>query len=393
MIASVNGYAAELQQIQGETEKIGADVLRPPVDVESAVRYVYKVYQRAALTGDLTALDAAEDAIDAVIPQMRYPDDLYLLKAHIALKLHRLEDVKRNLAARPLLAESDEGLKITADVHFQEGRYAEAKRTYEKAINANRSWDNLARYAYYVSTMEDLDRADAIYVEAQDEVTSKQMRSYAWLQLQRGLLDVARGRHEDARAHYRQAERAYPGYWMVDEHLAGLLACEGRRQEAAELYERVLGCVPKPEIAQILGDLYTALGQPDRAERHYSAAFDAYMQSVSRSEVHYYHHLVDYHCSVTRNGPEAVKWAQLDTDLRENFSTQAALARALHVAGQIPEAVSWMEQALASGAVGAGLFYQAAEVFGAAGRYEDSHRYAHRAADINPVRHPHGHHH
>jgi len=352
-------YQAELQKIEDDINRLGAAALEPPIDIENATKYVYRLYQRASLNGNLKEFPIVDCAIDKLIPQLRYPDDLYLLKANIAFKLHRLDDVKRNL-----LSETDEGMKLVADLHFQEGRYSEAKAAYEKAIEKNRTWDNIARYAHFVSKLEDMERADELYLEAEDEITSKQMRSYAWIELQRGMLDLARGHLEDASAHYRRAEKAYSGYWLTDEHIAGLLAAQGRHEEAAALYEDLVQRVAKPELAQALGQLYTLMGQPDRARPYYDRALAEYMASVKRGEVHYYHHLVD----VTRNG-DAVKWARLDLELRKNFSTQAALAWALYLDGQLIEAVRRINQALSSGVIDAHLFSHAAKIYEAAGRY------------------------
>src|SRR5436190_14095758 len=217
-------YEAELQRIEDDIESLGPGAVEPPIDVENATKYAHRLYQRASLNGDLRGLRAAERAMDAVIPQLQRGDDLLLLKASLCFKLHRLDGVRRILEARPDLCGTSEGRKLVADLHFQEGRYREARQAYLEAIAADRSWDNLARYAHYVGKFESAEAADEIYADAEEELTSKQMRSFAWVELQRGILDLERGRFEDAGVHYETAGRAYPGYWMVTEHQAGLLA-------------------------------------------------------------------------------------------------------------------------------------------------------------------------
>ena len=59
--------------------------------------------------------------------------------------------------------------------------------------------------------------------------------------------------------------------------------------------------------------------------------------------MHYYHHLVDFYSDVAEDGPQAVHWARQDLALRENFSTQGALAWALHRDGRPGEALEWMD--------------------------------------------------
>jgi tetratricopeptide (TPR) repeat protein len=100
--------------------------------------------------------------------------------------------------------------------------------------------------------------------------------------------------------------------------------------------------------------------------------------------VQYFHHLTDFYAEVREDGAEAVKWARQDIELRENFSTQAALAWALYRAGAIGEAVLWMDRALSSGAADAELFQHAAKIYEAADRMSESSRLLARAAAINP---------
>jgi tetratricopeptide (TPR) repeat protein len=358
----VGSFQAELQSIEAEIRQLGEKTLDPPVDVENATKYVYRLYQRASLTDDLEALPAVESAIDSLIPQLRHANDLYLLKANIAFKVHRLADVKRNLDAAPGLRDTDEGRKLDADLHFQEGQYREAEAAYTRAIELDRSWDNLARLAHFAGKMKSVEEADRLYAEAEDELTSKQMRSYAWVELQRASLDVSRGDYEAARAHLSRAEGAYRGYWMTDQRAAALLATEGRHNEAAAAFEQVLSVVSKPELQQKLGELYVRIGQPTRAESYLATALAKFTESANRGEIHYYHHLVDYHCRVTENYAEAIQWARKDLALRDNFSTRSALAWALFRAGETREALEHIDRALDSGVIDPRIHRQAAEI-------------------------------
>jgi hypothetical protein len=76
---------------------------------------------------------------------------------------------------------------LRADLEFQHGDYQEAEAGYVGAIEAERSWGGLARLAYFRGKMGDLEDADRLYREAEDELTAKEMRSYAWLEVQRGF--------------------------------------------------------------------------------------------------------------------------------------------------------------------------------------------------------------
>jgi tetratricopeptide (TPR) repeat protein len=284
----------------------------------------------------------------------------------------------------PLLSGRFEGRVVQADLDFQEGRYEAARLEFEWLIAENRTWDNLARLAHWHSKLGDVAEADRLYEEAEDDLTAKQMRSYAWLELQRGVLAITHGCYADARKHYQRAEAAYPGHWHTDEHFAELLAAEGKFDEAAALFRKVIARCPKPELQQALGELYLCGGRPEAAEPWFDSALAVYLESVERGGVHYFHHLADFYAHAREAPAEAVRWARKDLEMRSNFSTQAALAWALYRDGQLSEATEYMRLALSSGVHDAEILSNASVLLGAAGASGESERYALEALRINP---------
>jgi tetratricopeptide (TPR) repeat protein len=382
--AANSDYQIELARIDKDIAELQQRALVSPVDSEKATRYVHALYQRAALTGNIGKLEAADAMIDAAVREVAHPGDLHFLKANLAFKLHRLTDVRHNLNAVPSVRKSLEGQALWADLDFQEGRYPAAKQGYERLIAHNCSWDNLVRLAYFAAKMGDSDAADRRYLEAEDELTAKEMRSYAWVELQRGLLHLTHGRHDEAEVCYRRADRAYSGYWLVHEHRAELMGARGQFGEAAALYESLVARVPRPELQQALGDLYGAMGEEERSQAWHARALGGYLDSVRRGGVHYYHHLVDFYSDVARDGAAAVHWASKDIALRDNFFTQAALAWAFYRDGQFLPALERIQQALSSGARYSHLLFQAAAIYCAAGRAAESESYRREAIQLNP---------
>jgi tetratricopeptide (TPR) repeat protein len=380
----VTGYKAELVRLDAEIARAsGAAALDPPTDAERVTRYVYALYQRASLSGDPAGLAAAEHAIARGITLLAHPGDLYFLKANVALKLHRLDDADAALDAVPNSADNAEARLIRADLDFQRGRYGAAETSY-RAVAAEKSWGALARLAHFIGKMGDADGADRLYQEAQDELTAKELRAFAWLEVQRGFLDFCRGRFAEAQSHYRRADAAYPGYWLVGEHIAELSAAEGRFDAAIAMLERLAAAVARPDLDQAIGELYRLAGRSAGAAPWLGKAFAAYRQSAERGEVHYWHHLADYYAEVEGNGTAAVVWARRDVQLRPHFSTQAALASALHRAGCFAEARQWIDRALSSGVADARLFNEAAAICRAAGDRDAGRIFEERANRLNP---------
>jgi len=379
-MVSAAGYAAEMRRID---EDIAA--LARASDPEAITRRLYRLYQKASIAGDLAGLAEIIAAIDDSLAALANPGDLYLLKANAAFKLHKLTEVAAALRAVPSVHDSDEGLLIRADLDFQHGDYLAAENGYAGVLRHERSWGALARLAHLRGKMGQRADADRLYEEAQDQLTAKEMRAYAWLEVQRGFLHFARGRHGEARLRYQRADKAYPGYWLVEEHIAELLGAAGRYEEAAGVLERIVSTVDRPDLDQAIGELYELAGQSGAARSWKRRALSAYLQSAEHGEVHYYHHLVDYYTDAAEDGAEAVEWAYKDLQLRENFATQAALAWSLYRDGQLSDAVCWIDRALASGVVDALLASRAGEIHRAAGNEVEARNRREQAMKLNPA--------
>ena len=377
-------FDVELERIEQGIAELAGNALQLPIDRLKITKLAYLQYQHASLTGNLDKLSVAEKTLDQAIQHFGRDGDLYFLKANIHFKVHRLDDVEQDLNASTDLLESPQGKAIKADLDFQQGRYEAAKNGYQTLIEEDRTWDALARLAYFNFKMGDFEGADRLYDEAVDELTAKEMRHYSWVELQRGVVDLTQGNYEKAREHYQRAERAYSGHWMVQEHVAELLGAEGKNDEAEAMYRGVIARVPRPDFQQALGELYLSMGKTEEANEWLKRAESAFLESAQRGEVHYYHHLSDLYADVFENGAEAVKWAQKDLELRRNFSTLAAMASALYRAGEFSKALELMNESLASGVKDARLFRLAGVIHKAFSPNGKGDSYLQMAAAINP---------
>ena len=373
-----------------ELERIEEDLCREKsngtsaASSEKAIGLIYLEYLKASLTGSMEDFAGTKRAVDRAIGDFGSVPELYLVRANLNFKFHRIADAKSDIER---LSDPDQppGVRLlSADIKLQEGQYEEAEQGYLRAIEEKRTWDGLARLAYLRSIMGEVDSAETLYAEALDEITAKEMRSYAWVELQRGLLDLRHGRYEEALAHYRHADKAYSGYWLVEEHIAELMGAARRFEEAVALYGELIARTGKPELEQTLGDLYFYMGQPDRAKPWHEKALAAYLESVQRGEVQYFHHLATFYADMRQDGAEAVKWARRDLELRRNFASHDALAWALYRDGRFYEAEDEMNGALASGVEDAHLFFHAAMVYLAAGRTDEGRQFLKKAAEVNP---------
>ena len=298
--AVATDHARDLDRLAAEI----ADLSRPPgpADAETATRLASCRVNRASLSGDVSEMRRAAESVDAALTRFGPWADLCFLRAGVHLKQHRLAEAVASLARADGLAGSSDGRAIRADADLQLGRYREARRAYERLVAETRSWDALARLAHFEQMLGDPERADALFTEAADEITAKELRSYAWVETHWGLLHQRHGRLDEAELHHERARAAYSGHWLVERHLAELRAAQGQVDEAIGLCEDAAERTARPELAHAAGDLRRRAGDAVEARAWHDRALAGYLESVRLGEVQYHHHLVEYHADVAGDG-------------------------------------------------------------------------------------------
>lgn len=236
-----------------------------------------------------------------------------------------------------------------------------------------------------MSKFEDRRAADELYAKPEQELTAKELRSYAWLERARAELALSGGLLRKAHAHAERAWAAFPGHWKTLELEAKLFAAEGLLDQALARLTGAPQSRSRPESQQAIGEILLALCQTTQAQPWLERAEQAYLASVNRGEVHYLHHLADFYAGIGGKPGEAVRWARQDLALRESFSTQSALAWALFRHGVISEGIHWAERALASGVKDASLFRTAAALYAASGDAGRARHFERAAVDLNPL--------
>jgi len=375
-------YQRELQRL--EAELAGSRSGGASSDGGNVARNLYKSFHYAALSGELSLLQPLDALLDDAIRSSAHPADLWLLKAHVALKRHRLADAEAALQGDSSLRASAPARLLQSDVDLQYGHYSAARSAIAAVLTKDATWDALARQAHLTGLMGDWRGADELYAAAEDELTAKQMQTFAWLEVQRGWMLFQRGHQDEARQHYDRAETGYSGYWLVEERQAELLGAQGRFAEAVAVYQRLYTASERPEWGHALGDLYSLAGDAERAYGWKARAHARYVESVASGETYYFHYLTDLCCEVAGREAEAVEWVRKDVLLRGNSMTHGDLAWALYRSGDVAAAVEWMDKALAPGVVSARLYVQAACVYAAANKADLASKYMRLAMSVNP---------
>jgi tetratricopeptide (TPR) repeat protein len=352
------GWAADVAGLRDRLAAAEADDAPGP---NAAAERLTLRHRLTTLTGAHPAEQLALlAAVDAAVE--RFPDwpDLRLLQGSLGLALHRPDLAAGSLAALDDVRDQPPVQLLAADLAAFTGAYPRAQELYGAANRADPRWDTWARLADLHVATGRFDEAQHCFDEAEDELSCKQMRAFAWVRVQRGDLARALGDADGAAARYDEADRAYPGWWYVTARLAALDAARGRPDAAAAGYLSVMATVDRPEFREGLGTALAACGRPFEAATCLESALAEYTASAERGEVHYLHHLAGHW--MPRDPAVAVGWARRDVDVRRDGRTLSLLAECLFRTGRVREARRTLREALALGAGDPQLAARVAEI-------------------------------
>ncbi len=326
----------------------------------------------ARLTGDYADYDAARRMLDLAFGLENAVPPV-LLRAQLNASLHRLEAARQDLArwrpARPSDGDRAAAELLAANVAFAAGEYARAHDGYQAALALRETPGALAALAHYTWQTGVFDGAQALYAKSMRHYEPGAGEPRAWTHLQLGLMDLERGRLDDALAHYRDADAELPGYWLVVEHIAEVLARLGRRAEAEAIYRRVIATTRNPELMDALAELALAEGDRETAAQWIEQARSAHDERMAlfpeAARGHALHHHLAFGDAFT-----AVQLAEANHATRPNAEAKVLLAKAYLRADRPHDARVVIDAALRTPIRTVDLHTTAAETYRALG--EDS---------------------
>ena len=383
------GWQAELDRLDRSISQIEVRSLGTPGDWLGRSRLAGGLMARARLTGSYDDYARAEQVLADAMAVAPVGGGPLLNRSSLHFSLHRLPaaaaDLEAAAALPPLIRPRPEVLlQRRGALALELGNYPEARRLLEESVALKPGMTNLSGLALWHWKTGDLDGAERLYDRAEDRYLGRPNEPRAWMDLQRGLLDLDRGRYPEALAHYRDAEHHLPGWYLVDEHIAEAVRLLGRREEARSIYLRVVASTGNPEFMDALADMAREDGDDaaaqdwvDRAHAAYEAQLDRFPEAASG---HALGHFLDFGQAPGR----ALDIARQNHDNRPNVAAKALLAQAALEAGQLAEARQVVEDALANLGRSADLHAVAAEVYGALGEADAASQQQQLALRFNP---------
>lgn len=346
-------------------------------------------FERARLSGSFDDYAATRAALDRGFAVARPRTGPHLVGAQLDFAMHRLAGAERQLALiddyaiPPAAEERAEMTAMRGDIAFYRGDLARALALYDEADELARGTATFRR-AIHAARVGDVDRAEVSFNQSERETSLPPPHLRGYFELQRGILDLDRGRLDDAMAHFRRADGIFPGHWLIEEHIAEVLTLQGKLPEAERRYRAIVRRTGHPEFMDALAGVLAAQGRRDEAQHLTDRAWGAWQTRLAQFPEAAYGHALD-HCIGKADWPCALRLAIRNHDARPYGDAKVALARALLGSGRADAAQRVIEPVLASPWRTADLHRTAADIYQARGLAAQAADQDRRARAINPL--------
>jgi tetratricopeptide (TPR) repeat protein len=385
---SAESFEHELAAIDKEAAAVRARAQAQPKGWLVLEKLANLHLRRARLSGSYDDYAAAQDALKQAFERAPEGTGPRLTRAALDFTLHRLDPIEADLAIYDKNPIIDPGKRahiaaLRGDVAFERGQYQQARELFDAALALDREPPLLAKLAHWHWRAGEFDEAERLYLEALGLMPEKAIESRAWVHLQLGLMDLERGRYDDAFAHYRDGTQILGGWWLLDEHIAEIAALKGMDAFALELYDDIIARTGKGEFLDAKAGLLARAGDQAGAQAAIEQAAKVFEAELLRFPEASYGHALDHYLEF---GPpeRALELATANHKLRPGVPAMISLAEARLGVDDVAGAREIIDQALATTWVSAELSWVASQIYARLGEAEQASKLRAEAEALHP---------
>ncbi|HJW37133.1 MAG TPA: tetratricopeptide repeat protein [Candidatus Udaeobacter sp.] len=299
-----------------------------------------------------------------------------LLRAHVLQNLHRFKESET--LARCLVQQRglsfDYGL--LGDALMEQGKLGDAVEVYQRMMNLKPDLRAYARAAHMRWLKGDLAGAIEAMQFAIGAASPQDAESAAWVNTRLAFYEFQAGRVNEAEQRCALAlslQNNYPPALLLQ---GRILLGQSRFGEAVDALQDAVKLNPLPEYQWTLAEALRVAGKENEASEVEAQLCQRGASSDPRTLALY--------LATRHESPEtALRLARAELASRSDVFSHDALAWSLAAAGQLTEAHSEMQRALAEGTEDARLFFHAGVIASQAGHLADAERWLRKASELS----------
>jgi tetratricopeptide (TPR) repeat protein len=301
-----------------------------------------------------------------------------LLRAHVLQNLHRFkesETLARRLVQQRGLS-FDYGL--LGDALMEQGKLSDAVEAYQRMMNLKPDLRAYARAAHMRWLKGDLAGAIEAMQLAVSAASPSDAESAAWVNTRLAFYEFQAGHVDEAEQRCAFALSLQNNYAPTLLLKGKMLLAQNRFRESVDALQDAAKVNPLPEYQWTLSEALRAAGRENEASgievqlRKHGASSDPRTLALFLATRH-------------ENPATALRLARTELGSRSDVFTHDVLAWSLAAAGNLAEAHSEMQRALAEGTEDARLFFHAAVIASQAGHVADAERWLRKARELSQL--------
>lgn len=270
---------------------------------------------------------------------------------------------------------------ILTDANAELGNYPAAVAAAQKMVDLRPNSLSYARVAHLRSLHGDHDGAVEMYKLAIRTTDPQDREAQSWGLVQLGNEYWRNGKYDQAEKGYDEALGVLPDYHLALAGKGRLAASQGKLDAAVTLLTAAKTAVTDPNTIILLGDVYSASGQPELARAQYDLVEKGEEKLGSHHDAH---RLALFWADHAKNLDEALTISREDYAQIKDIYAADILAWCLYQKGQLTEAKEMITQAMRLGTKDARLHYHAGMIDVALGNKAAGRRSLERAIELNP---------
>lgn len=321
-----------------------------------AVLYI----KRARETGDFKLNSQAESAVQKALAVAPNDVSAQKLQASLHLTFHRFAEALE-LGNRLVKEFPDDPFVygVLTDANAELGNYPAAVEFAQKMVDIKPNSQSYARVAHLRSLHGDHPGAVEMYKLAARTADPQDKEAQSWSLVQLGNEFWRNGKYDESGKVFNEALQVLPGYHLALAGKGRLLASRGDLASAARLLTEAKNRFPDPDTMILLGDVYTALGDGEKASEQYN-----FVQAGEEKlgEFHDAHRLALFWADQDKNLDEALEIARQDYAEIKDIYAADILAWCLYKKGNLAEAKSMIGEAMRLKTNDARIYYHAAMI-------------------------------
>lgn len=312
-----------------------------------------------------------------------------LSDAVFGLKSHQLDRADASLSAighwvvqaDPATMAETAGLK--GDIAFYRGDMSRARAHYQSAGRFGPNAGIAYRLAILAKSRGEFDAAIGHFADANPDPRASTPFANASAAMQIGGVELARGEYQAAKEWFETADRLFPGFWLIEAHLAQAKALDGDLENAIADMKDVAIKAPSAEVLDALAMLLRANGQARESRIWAKRSAAIWQKRLAQLPEAAYGHAVE-HELVFGSPVRALDLARKNLAARPYGESRILLATALLSNGSAKDALDQLDLAEKSGWRSAPLYALRAQAYELFGKADLAGEARNAAQSLNP---------